>query len=74
MRLGALRTLRFESDRLPPDVINNVAAADLPALECLEMWIGDEETPWEGLATLLAGDRFARCVISVCRTAGSRTR
>ncbi|MFF3243742.1 STM4015 family protein [Streptomyces sp. NPDC002870] len=58
MRLGALRTLRFESDSLPPDVVNNVAAAALPALERLEMWIGDAETPWEGLATLLAGDRF----------------
>jgi hypothetical protein len=39
-RHEGLRTLRFESGGLPAAIVRNVAASDLPALECLELWLG----------------------------------
>lgn len=70
MRHEGLRSLRFESDGLPSEVVENVIAADLPALERLEMWLGDDDnygtTPLERLAPLLAGGRFpALCHLGV---------
>lgn len=62
MRHDGLRSLRFESDGLPPEVVESVIAADLPTLERLEMWLGDDDTsgttPVEHFAPLLRGDRF----------------
>ncbi|GLV74245.1 hypothetical protein Shyhy02_22470 [Streptomyces hygroscopicus subsp. hygroscopicus] len=56
-----LRALRIESGGLPPQVAENVAAADLPSLERLELWLGDDwyggGTTVEQLAPLLAGER-----------------
>jgi hypothetical protein len=42
-RHEGLRTLRFESGGLPAEIVRNVAASDLPALECLELWLGVED-------------------------------
>ncbi|MEE4595719.1 STM4015 family protein [Streptomyces sp. DSM 41524] len=58
---AGLRALRIESGGLPPKAAESIAAADLPALERLELWLGDD---WYGggttvgqLAPLLAGAR-----------------
>ncbi|MFD6276682.1 STM4015 family protein [Streptomyces sp. NPDC060209] len=54
-----LRVLRVESGGLPPAAAAQIAAAELPSLECLELWLGDEDygggTTVEDLAPLLAG-------------------
>lgn len=60
---AALKTLRFESCGLPADVVRAVAAADLPALERLELWIGvsNDETDLADapdLAPILSGERL----------------
>jgi hypothetical protein len=52
--------LRFESGGLPPQVVRAVGESDLPALEHLELWLGEENygggaTP-EDLAGILAGE------------------
>ncbi|MEV7087707.1 STM4015 family protein [Streptomyces sp. NPDC093085] len=57
---GALRALRVESGGLPPEAARQIAAAELPSLERLELWLGDEEygggtTPGD-LAPLLRGE------------------
>lgn len=56
---GELRVLRVESGGLPPEAVAQIAAADLPSLERLELWLGDESygggTTVEHLAPLLAG-------------------
>nr|WP_030632236.1 STM4015 family protein [Streptomyces griseolus] len=55
-----LRSLRVESGGIPPEAAEHIAAADLPSLERLELWLGTEEygggTTVEQLAPLLAGD------------------
>ncbi|WP_246096721.1 STM4015 family protein [Streptomyces botrytidirepellens] len=55
-----LRALRVESGGLPPEAAAHIAAADLPALERLELWLGDDDygggTTVEQLAPLLAGE------------------
>lgn len=57
---AGLRSLRIESGGLPPGAAAHIAAADLPALERLELWLGDDNygggTTVEELAPLLAGD------------------
>ncbi|MFF9685375.1 STM4015 family protein [Streptomyces sp. NPDC014623] len=62
VRHEALRTLRFECGGLPAEVVRGVLASDLPALEHLELWLGDEyygcDTTLEDLAPLLEGTRF----------------
>ncbi|MFD3821030.1 STM4015 family protein [Streptomyces sp. NPDC058625] len=62
VRHEGLRTLRFESGGLPASVVRNVAASDLPSLECLELWLGDEyygcDTTMEDLQPLLTGERL----------------
>lgn len=55
-----LRVLRVESGGLPPGAAAQIAAAHLPSLERLELWLGDEDygggTTVEDLAPLLAGE------------------
>jgi len=62
VRHESLRTLRFECGGLPAEVVRGVLASDLPALEHLELWLGDEyygcDTTLEDLAPLLEGTRF----------------
>ncbi|MEV6423174.1 STM4015 family protein [Streptomyces sp. NPDC051662] len=57
---AGLRVLRVESGGLPPEAAAHIAAADLPSLERLELWLGDDEygggTTVEQLAPLLAGE------------------
>ncbi|MER5631901.1 STM4015 family protein [Streptomyces nitrosporeus] len=54
-----LRSLRVESGGLPPEAAEHIAAAELPSLERLELWLGDDwyggGTTVEQLAPLLAG-------------------
>ncbi|MFE4373821.1 STM4015 family protein [Streptomyces sp. NPDC056835] len=58
---AGLRSLRIESGGLPPGAAEHIAAADLPSLERLELWLGDDDygggTTAEQLAPLLAGER-----------------
>lgn len=59
-----LRILRIESGGLDGDVLRSLAAANLPALEHLELWLGDEGygnscTPAD-VEALLAGEKFPR--------------
>ncbi|MFD5657933.1 STM4015 family protein [Streptomyces hirsutus] len=62
VRHEGLRTLRFETGGLPASVTRNVAASDLPSLEYLELWLGDEnygcDTTVEDLRPLLTGERL----------------
>ncbi|MFE4450264.1 STM4015 family protein [Streptomyces sp. NPDC056796] len=55
-----LRVLRVESGGLPPEAAAQIAAAPLPSLERLELWLGDEEygggTTAEDLLPLFAGE------------------
>ncbi|MFD3481535.1 STM4015 family protein [Streptomyces sp. NPDC058665] len=55
-----LRVLRVESGGLPPNAVEQIAAAQLPSLERLELWLGDENygggVTVEQLAPLLAGE------------------
>jgi hypothetical protein len=69
LRLGSprhehLRTLIVEAGGLDASVLHQVAQAELPALEHLELWLGDEQYGWNGtvadVGPLLAGDRFPR--------------
>lgn len=62
LRHAHLKSLILQSGGLPAGVVREVAAADLPALEYLELWLG---TPDYGgnatladLAPILAGDVF----------------
>ncbi|MFE9723595.1 STM4015 family protein [Streptomyces sp. NPDC005794] len=56
---AALRVLRVESGGLPPEAAAQIAAASLPSLERLELWLGDDYygggTTAEHLAPLLTG-------------------
>ncbi|MFE6030168.1 STM4015 family protein [Streptomyces niveus] len=55
-----LRVLRVESGGLPPGAAEQIAAAQLPSLESLELWLGDENygggVTVEQLAPLFAGE------------------
>ncbi|WP_330174274.1 STM4015 family protein [Streptomyces sp. NBC_01498] len=55
-----LRVLRVESGGLPPHAAEHIAAARLPSLERLELWLGDENygggVTVEQLAPLFAGE------------------
>lgn len=57
-----LRELVVHSGGLSGEFVQAVLDSDLPSLEKLELWLGDEEyggdTTVEHLAPLLAGDRF----------------
>ncbi|MFD0903041.1 STM4015 family protein [Actinomadura sediminis] len=58
----ALRVLRFESGGLPGEVARAVAASDLPNLEHLDLWLGDENyggsVTMDDLDAVLTGERF----------------
>ncbi|MFG1877824.1 STM4015 family protein [Sphaerisporangium sp. NPDC049003] len=62
VRHDALRILRFESGGLPARVVRAVGDSELPALECLEMWLGIDEyggdTTVADLAPILSGERL----------------
>ncbi|MFB9206661.1 leucine-rich repeat domain-containing protein [Nonomuraea spiralis] len=61
-RSETLRTLRFESDALPAEVVRAVGASDLPSLEHLGMWLGFEANgctvTLDDLAPLMSGERL----------------
>ncbi len=61
-RHATLRSLTVQAGGLPPGVLHEVAAADLPALEHLELWLGVENyggaAVVDDLAPLLRGDLF----------------
>jgi hypothetical protein len=67
LKLGPVRhehleELAFETGGLPVHVLRSVAAAKLPRLRHLELWLGTDDYGWNGsvedLAPFLAGDRF----------------
>jgi hypothetical protein len=64
LRLERLKTLIVQSGGLPAGVVQEVAAAELPALEHLELWLGTDEYgadySMSDLAPILAGDRFPK--------------
>ncbi|RKS05729.1 hypothetical protein DFP74_1337 [Nocardiopsis sp. Huas11] len=57
-----LRRLTVQSAGLPGRVVRDIAAADLPALEHLELWLGTEDqgndTTLDDLAPVLSGEAF----------------
>ncbi len=59
-----LKSLTIQCGGLPSAVIRQVLAADLPDLEVLELWLGDENYGWDGdletLRPLLGGDIFPK--------------
>lgn len=59
-----LTTLIVETGGLPKNVLHELAAARLPALEHLELWLGDDNYGWDGtvedLWPLLEPERFPR--------------
>nr|CAA9241311.1 FIG074102: hypothetical protein [uncultured Armatimonadetes bacterium] len=61
-RHANLRSLIIESGGLPANVLHEVAAAEFPALEHLEIWLGTEsygaEATVEDLAPILDGSRW----------------
>jgi hypothetical protein len=64
LRHESLRALIVETGGLSGQVVRQVAAADLPALTHLELWLGDSGygADWrmEELAPILSGQRFPR--------------
>jgi hypothetical protein len=62
MRHNHLRQLTIECGGLPKSVLAEVAAASLPALEHLELYLGTENYGWDGtiedVRPLLAANRF----------------
>ncbi|SEG61007.1 Leucine Rich repeat-containing protein [Nonomuraea solani] len=62
VRHESLRTLRFESGGLPARVVRGVGDSDLPALEHLEIWFGDENYGGDSRVTdcaaVLTGERL----------------
>ncbi|MFG1854900.1 STM4015 family protein [Actinomadura geliboluensis] len=57
-----LKVLRFESGGLPARVVRAVGASELPNLEHLDLWLGEEnyggDTAVADLAPLLSGERL----------------
>ncbi|MFI9572613.1 STM4015 family protein [Microbispora rosea] len=62
VRHESLRMLRFETGGLPADVVRAIGASDLPALEHLDLWLGEEnyggDTTVADLAPILSGERL----------------
>ncbi|MFE7033922.1 STM4015 family protein [Streptomyces sp. NPDC057621] len=62
LRHEHLRILRLENGGLPGEVARAVAASDLPALEHLDLWLGEEfygcTTTLADLSPILDGDRL----------------
>lgn len=63
-RHARLRELVLQAGGLPVSVVHEVAGADLPSLEHLELWLGtpdyEGDASVEDLAPLLRGERFPR--------------
>ncbi|MFI0350599.1 STM4015 family protein [Actinomadura sp. 9N407] len=61
-RSERLKVLRFESGGLPVEVVRAVAASDLPVLEHLDLWLGDQmyggDADYEDVVPFLEGVRF----------------
>jgi predicted DNA-binding WGR domain protein len=59
-----LKTLAVETGGLPVNVLREVCAAKLPALEHLELWLGEEHYGWNGtvedVKPLLSGKLFPK--------------
>jgi predicted DNA-binding WGR domain protein len=59
-----LKTLAVETGGLPVRVLREICAAKLPALEHLELWLGEENYGWDGtvedLQPLLSGKLFPK--------------
>ncbi|MFB4317957.1 STM4015 family protein [Actinomadura sp. 21ATH] len=57
-----LKVLRFESGGLPAEIVRAVTASDVPALERLDLWLGDPQyggdTELGDLAPILTGERL----------------
>jgi len=57
-----LKSLTIETGGLPPDLLNEVLASELPALELLELWLGTPEyggdVTVQNLQPLLSGQLF----------------
>jgi hypothetical protein len=71
IRHAKLRTLKVEAGGLPRNVVREIGAADLPALEHLEVWLGTggyggDSRP-EDLAGILDGRRFPKLVTLALR-------
>jgi hypothetical protein len=64
LRHARLRSLVIQSGGLSSDVVAEVADAELPSLEHLELWLGDDDygadTTAADLAPILAGDLFPK--------------
>jgi len=62
LRHRGLRSLVLQSGGLPPEIVQDVGRADLPALEHLELWLGEDafggEATVADLAPILSGARF----------------
>jgi predicted DNA-binding WGR domain protein len=59
-----LRTLAIETGGLPVAILREVCGAKLPALEHLELWLGEDRYGWDGtvedLKPLLSGKLFPK--------------
>lgn len=59
-----LKTLIIETGGLPKNVLSEIADGSLPALEKLELWLGDDEYGWDAqiddLRPLLEPERFPK--------------
>ena len=64
LRLPRLRRLTLETGGLPLRILQEVCRADLPALEHLELWLGDDGYGWDGsvadLRPILSGLLFPK--------------
>ncbi len=64
IRHQKLRELIIQTGGLPPQAIHEITASELPALEHLELWLGEPnyggDATAEDLAALLRGDRFPK--------------
>lgn len=64
MKLAHLKSLVIESGGLAAEVVEEVGGADLPELEYLEIWLGDDgygaTTRPEDLAPILSGNKFPK--------------
>jgi len=66
-----LKTLKVEAGGLPANVVREISAADLPALEHLEIWLGTVnyggDSQPQDLAPILNGTRFPKLVTLALR-------
>ncbi|MEU6722021.1 STM4015 family protein [Nonomuraea sp. NPDC046802] len=62
VRHESLRVLRIETGGLPSTVVRSVADSDLPALELMELWFGDDgyggDATAADLSPIMRGDRL----------------